>query len=191
MDILCYRIAIRCITIKKEREKYYVFPGGKIMKSHAFTLIELMIVVAIVGFLATVSVPQYFQYQAKARQTEVAVNLASLHTAQQAYYAEHGKYSTELSGPTGIGWKPQGYKGGGKQERFYYTYGFNVPGAQEGVHYFTGKLEAPKESLGTSHATESSFVAKAAGNISGKKDKIDIWQVDESRSIENVCKGLD
>src|SRR3989304_2881979 len=102
------------------------------MKSHAFTLIELMIVVVIIAFLAALAVPHYFEYQAKARQAEVAVNLASLHTAQQAYFAEHGQYSTVLWGEGGIGWKPEGYKGGGKLENFFYTYGFNVPGAQEG-----------------------------------------------------------
>lgn len=161
------------------------------MRSSAFTLIELMIVVAIVAFLSALAVPHYFKYQAKARQTEVAINLASLHTAQQAYFAEHGTYSAVLWGENGIGWKPEGYKGGGKQENFYYTYGFNVSGAQEGVHYFTGKLEAAKESLGQTYAKNDGFVAGAAGDVVGKKRTIDVWQVDESRRIENVQKGIE
>jgi len=77
-----------------------------------------MIVVAIIAFLATISVPKYFNYFAKARQAEVAVTLASLHTAQQAHYAQHGTYSNVLWGENGIGWRPEGYKGGGKQENF-------------------------------------------------------------------------
>ena len=117
------------------------------MKKAAFSLIELMIVVAIITFLATISIPRYFQYYSKAKQAEVAVNLASLHTAQEAYKAEHGTYSKVLWGEGGIGWKPQGYKGGGKKENFHYTYGFNFPGAQEGIHYFTGKLETSKNAL--------------------------------------------
>lgn len=160
------------------------------MNKKAFTLIELMIVVAIIGFLAALAVPRYFQYQAKARQVEATTMLASLHTAQQAYFAEHGRYSSVLWGKDGIGWKPQGYKGGGKQENFYYTYGFNVPGAQEGVHFFTGKLETSKESLGQTHAQKDTFLAKAAGNLGGKS-KVDVWQIDESRKIENVQKALD
>ena len=60
------------------------------MKKYGFTLIELMIVVAIIVFLAVLAVPQLFHYKAKAYQAEVAMNLASLHTAQQVYFAQHG-----------------------------------------------------------------------------------------------------
>lgn len=155
------------------------------MKSRGFTLIELMIVVAIVAFLAAVAVPKYFQYQTKARQVEVATMLASLHTAQLVYYAEHGSYTNVLWGKDGIGWKPEGYKGGGKKESFYYTYGFNFPGAQEGIHYFTGKLETAKDALGESGADKDTFLVKAAGDMGGKY-KIDLWSVDEARNIVHV-----
>ena len=153
------------------------------MRKSGFTIIELMIVVAIIAFLATVSIPKYFNYYAKAKQAEVAMNLASLHTAQQAYYAENGSYSKVLVGQDGIGWQPQG-------KNFYYTYGFNFPGAQEGVHYFTGKLGATMETLGETYAKTEVFVARAAGDV-GKKGKTDVWQVDEARSIKNVQKGID
>ncbi len=159
------------------------------MKSPAFTLIELMIVIAIIAILAAISVPHYFKYLAKARQAEVVVNLASLHTAEQAYFAQHGRYTTVLYGDDGLGWKPEGYKGGGKRENFYYTYGFNFSGAQEGVHYFTGKLNTPKEELGETGVVEEGFVVKAAGNIT--KNKADVWMVNESRQIENVQNGID
>ncbi len=160
------------------------------MNNKAFTLIELMIVVAIIAFLATISIPQYFRYQAKAKQTEVAMNLASLHTAEQAYFAEHGEYTNILWGDGGLGWKPEGYKGGGKGENFNYTYGFNTPGAQEGVNYFTGKLGTAAAELGTSNADKNSFIIKAAGDIAGK-GKVDVWKIDESRRIEHEQDGLD
>jgi len=154
-----------------------------------FTIIELMIVVSIIAFLATVSIPRYFNYYAKAKQAEVAMNLASLHTAQEAYFAEHGEYCAKLSGPDGIGWQPQGYKGGGEQENFYYTYGFNCDGAQEGVHYFTGKLKTPKENLGNTYASKTEFLASAAGDVTGKK-VYDIWQIDQDRNLKNTNKGI-
>jgi prepilin-type N-terminal cleavage/methylation domain-containing protein len=160
------------------------------MNTKAFTLIELMIVVAIVAFLAAVSVPHYVKYLAKARQAEVMVNLAAIHTAQQTYHAQNGCYTTTLWGSDGVGWRPEGYKGGGKQENFYYTYGFNFPGAQEGVHYFTGKLGALVVELGETKAEEGTFIAKAAGNVSGK-EKADVWQIDEGRAIKNVQNGID
>ncbi len=157
------------------------------MKKSAFTMIELMIVVSIIAFLATISIPRYFNYYAKAKQAEVAVNLASLHTAQEAYFAEHGEYCAQLSGPNGIGWQPQGYKGGGEQENFYYTYGFNTQGAQEGVHYFTGKLKTPKDKLGKTFVNKNKFTAGAAGTVN---EKIDTWQIDQDRNLKNTLKGI-
>jgi len=160
------------------------------MKKVGFTIIELMIVVAIIAFLAVLVVPQLFRYQAKAYQAEVAMNLASLHTAEEAYFAQHGHYSSVLNGENGIGWKPAGYKGGGKDEGFHYTYGFNVPDAQEGVHYFTGSLNTPKEALGQTQASNEGFSAAAAGNVvSGKK--ADVWSITQSRKIEHVSNGVD
>ncbi|MCF7799477.1 prepilin-type N-terminal cleavage/methylation domain-containing protein [Candidatus Babeliales bacterium] len=152
------------------------------MKNYAFSLIELMIVVAIIAFLATISIPKYFSYYAKAKQAEVAINLASLHTAQQSYWAEHGKYTNALSGPDSLNWKPQG--------NFNYTYGFNFSGAQEGVNFFTGKLKAPKDSLGQTNLTEQGFVAGAAADITGK-NKMDLWQIDQDRNIEHKQNGLE
>lgn len=147
----------------------------------AFSIIELMIVVAIIAFLAAIAVPKIFNYYAKAKQAEVAINLASLHTAQQAYYAEHGTYSNILSGPGGIGWKPEG--------NFYYTYGFYFSGAQEGVNYFVGKLGTPPQNLSGSNATKDNFIAKSAGNVNSKS--IDVWQIDESKKLEHVINGFE
>jgi prepilin-type N-terminal cleavage/methylation domain-containing protein len=157
---------------------------------HAFTLIELMIVVAIIAFLSTVAIPQCFKYQARARQAEVAVYLASLHTAQLAYHAQNGEYSTNLGGDGGIGWKPEGYKGGGSQEKFYYSYGFNNGDAQEGTHFFTGKMGASKDSLAGSSAEKNGFIARAAADLLGK-NKLDIWQIDQDRTITHVQNGID
>ena len=94
-----------------------------------FSLIELMIVIAIVAFLAMIAVPSYTRYLAKAKRAEAYMQLSSIYAAQKAYWAENGKYSTQLSGQGGLGWRPEGYNGGGEGERFYYTYGF---GGSEG-----------------------------------------------------------
>jgi len=139
----------------------------------AFTLIELMIVVAIIAFLASIAIPRYFKYYAKAQQAEVSMILASLHTAQEIYRAEHGKYSKNLQK---IDWKPEG--------NFYYTYGFYFPGAQEGINYFVGKLKTSPENLGDCHAQKTSFLARAAGNPT-EKDNIDLWSIDETRNIRH------
>jgi prepilin-type N-terminal cleavage/methylation domain-containing protein len=171
------------------RQGCHLRQGFGAQAGQAFTLIELMIVVAIITFLAVLAVPQLLHYKAKAFQAEVAMNLASLHTAQQIHFAQHGSYTSVLSGENGLNWKPAGYSADG-DHNFYYTYGFNVPGAQEGVHYFTGKLKASAQSLGATTADKDGFIAGAAGDVAGK-NKMDVWAVNESRKIENVQCGLD
>jgi type IV pilus assembly protein PilA len=66
----------------------------KFEKQEGFTLVELMIVVAIIGILAAVAIPQYQKYQARARQSEVKIALAGLYTAEQSYASEAGSYSS-------------------------------------------------------------------------------------------------
>jgi len=58
-----------------------------------FTLIELMIVVAIIGLLAALAIPNFIRFQARSKQSEVKANLKSLFTAERSYYQEHDTYT--------------------------------------------------------------------------------------------------
>ncbi len=60
----------------------------KVKNKKGFTLIELMIVVAIVGILAAIAIPNFLNYQAKSQQTEAKTNLGSIFTNMVAYSAE-------------------------------------------------------------------------------------------------------
>ena len=53
-----------------------------------FTLVELMIVVAIIGVLSAIAIPNFMTYQARTRRSEAYVNLAALARAQKAFFAE-------------------------------------------------------------------------------------------------------
>src|ERR1043165_9530913 len=53
-----------------------------------FTLIEFMIVVAIIGILAAIAIPNFVAYQAKSKQSEAKVSLGAIFTSAVAYQAE-------------------------------------------------------------------------------------------------------
>ncbi len=76
----------------------------RLLKKKGFTLIELMIVVAIIGILAAIAIPNFVRFQARSKQSEAKTNLKALFTAQKAYYGEKDAYLTDGSL---IGWAPE------------------------------------------------------------------------------------
>jgi len=58
----------------------------RLRDSKGFTLIELMIVVAIIGILAAVAVPAFMKYMKRARTTEAAPNLKKIFDGAKGYF---------------------------------------------------------------------------------------------------------
>src|SRR5580765_3536663 len=69
-----------------------------------FTLIELMIVVAIIGILAAIAIPNFIKFQARSKQSEAKANLKAVFTAQKAYFQEKDKFSSYAGD---IGFSPE------------------------------------------------------------------------------------
>ncbi len=59
-----------------------------------FTLIELMIVVAIIGILAAIAIPNFLRYQARSRQSEAKTNLGAVFVAETSFFGEQSQYGT-------------------------------------------------------------------------------------------------
>jgi type IV pilus assembly protein PilA len=59
---------------------------------NGFTLIELMIVVAIIGILAATALPNFLRFQLRSKSSEGKLNLAAIRTSQEGHYAVYGRY---------------------------------------------------------------------------------------------------
>jgi type IV pilus assembly protein PilA len=164
-----------------------------------FTLIELMIVVAIIGILAAIAIPNFLRFQAKSKQAEAKANLGSFHTALDSFRSEYGSYTTDLSV---LGWFPSGSP--------RYDYGFQTDNPDpSGLLTATAGVSAGKNSadqlpgivltlmkksdgsplmagdLPASTAAFTSYTIGAIGNLDDDATN-DIWTMSQDRVLTNV-----
>lgn len=71
-------------------------------QSKGFTLIELMIVVAIIGILAAIAIPQFLSYTMKAKTSEAKTNIGSIRTNEVAYKASNNVYYKCSQNPSSV-----------------------------------------------------------------------------------------
>ncbi len=138
--------------------------------TEGFTLVELMIVVAIIGILAAIAVPSYMKFMAKTKRSEAKANLGAIYNAELSYYSEYDTFSTSFAA---IRWVPVG-------TNKYYSYSVG------GEIY--GKGEAVPSGISPG-ASSDSFTACAWGSIDNDAT-LDIWKINEKKNMVNVNDDL-
>ena len=149
--------------------------------NQGFTLIELMIVVAIIGILAAIAIPNFMTYQAKARQSEAKVNLGGMFTTAVSYFAENNTYST-VTGDA-LGYKPAGNS--------KYSLYYGGVAATNTITPSAGGAAAPCNVAPTavplpagSAAGVTGFTAAAVANIDSDST-CDEWEINDIRNLTN------
>jgi prepilin-type N-terminal cleavage/methylation domain-containing protein len=64
-------------------------------KNEGFTLIELMIVIAIIGILAAIAIPQFSAYRTRSYNSAAEADIRNAATAQEAYYVDNQTYKAD------------------------------------------------------------------------------------------------
>ena len=173
----------------------------------AFSLIELMLVVAIIGILATVAVPNFYKFQAKSRQAEVRGHLGGIYMGENAFTAEWLQYYGDLRdigfSPTGTMKYVVGFAGTNAAPVAPFT--GSSAGCAAGAAFNTGiACAAPQANTAAAPAfaaataagpcaaganpTAASFTISAIGAIGGGAN--DIWTLTENQAICNNVSGF-
>jgi type IV pilus assembly protein PilA len=94
---------IFCLTEEYTNEKDQIALKVYIMKNttkqdeKGFTLIEVMIVIAIIGILAAIAIPQFSRYRMRAYNSAVISDLKNTSLAEEAYYNDNQSYTKDMS----------------------------------------------------------------------------------------------
>lgn len=173
-----------------------------VRKSDGFTLVELMVVVAIIGILSAIAVPNFKKYQAKSKQSEAKIQLAMVYTVENTAMADYDTYAACLS-----------FLGYDVPARGYYSVGFtgapttgnnvvrNRSGSAlctdaatqsrltPGALLFAGDGGAAAATLtGPTALAQSTFTAGAVGNL--QTNAWDAWTINEAKTLSNTLQGF-
>ena len=77
---------------KMKNQTYMIAKLDDVKTHHAFTLIELLIVVLIIAILAAIAIPNFLEFQTRAKTSRVKADMRTIVTALEAYAVDEGAY---------------------------------------------------------------------------------------------------
>jgi type IV pilus assembly protein PilE len=128
-------------------------------KLKAYTLIEMLVVLCIIGILVLLAVPNLMPVVTKAKTTEAELQLAHLQELEKNYFYEHSKYSKDL---TEIGFKQEPLSTDGKDGRANYR-------------------------IDITDATNTTFTATATAVVDfNSNGTFNVWQINQDKTLKEV-----
>jgi len=106
------------------------------LSQQGFTLIELMIVVGIIGILASIAIPQFSAYRTKTFNTVAIYDLRNLMSVEEAYFTDTQSYLASASSSAGAAGIIPGIEGGSISRNV----GYSIVSVNSGINYavYTG-----------------------------------------------------
>lgn len=167
-----------------------------------FSLIELMIVVAIIGILAAIAVPNFNRFQAKTRQSEAKALLSGIYSKMITFRAEFGAFHGDFAV---IGFEPNGAlvfntgiaAGGPPLAQLNYT-GVTPSGIVDTNAFCAantdkctsvGYAAVAPPALAGAVTNAQDFIAVAIGNIDNDT-LTDTWTINQGKDLQNTVPDL-
>ena len=130
------------------------------MNRKGFTLIELMIVVAIIGILAAIAIPNFIAMQLRAKRSELPTNVDGIRTAEKAYHHEWDAFTTADPTPATVPGRTQvAFSGGGLVA--FENLGWTADGKVRGMY------EVKASGTLSSSAADDDFKVRGTADIDG------------------------
>ena len=181
-----------------------------------FTLIELMIVVAIIGILAAIAIPNFLQYQMKSRQSEAKTNLGAIRTSELSFAGERGCFigvtvypatapaagtkmvaQAWLAGPAPSGVTNWCVNPGGTFAGTFADIGFQASGSVYYQYAASGTNNAVPlascngtvQANGAAANPQTGFWATAASNLDGD-GIVSVWSTSSDNGVNDCTVGV-
>ena len=153
-----------------------------------FTLLELMMVVAIIGLLSAIAIPNFLQYQARSRRSEAYANIVGMVRAQKSFQAERDEFHDSFAP-----WPDFTLNGGLRAEKQTWDDDSETAFADLGWHP-EGKVFYSYEANTSVNCDdcEHCFTATAYGNVDGDANPSAVMYVQPNveDGVQKECKAL-